>query len=655
MSDLETDDIQRLLSVPSERFPGQVSRRLFLQGAVASAGALTVLPSWFDPLAAAATPVGPTDGILVVIQLGGGNDGMNMLPPRGDARYGQLRGSLAIASPLALTSKLGMHPAMPRLKARYDAGKVAIVQGVGQTADDRSHFSSTATWMAGTAGTGRSSGWLGRWLDGVSGSAEGLRAVTVTTGIPLHLLGQQAVVTSLDTGGDLFGADRSIPTYAAAFDTVAAFAGQPTGKGPWADELARSGKLALDLAGDLQPSFSPPFPNADLPSQMTLMARLINANLGIRVLNCAVGSFDTHRNQLVAHQALLGELDQAIEAFYATLAPTWGRRVTIVTFSEFGRQIRANASAGTDHANSSHLLVIGDNVKGGLYGQAPSLTDLDRFGDPKTHVDFRSVYATVLERWLDADPVELMGAAYEDLGLFRGAPGETVAAPITTGPWVPFATATALVQQQYRDFLGREGDAAGVSYWAGRLERKANTIAEVILRFLDSPEFGRVMAPIARVALAGLRTPPSFVDLSSWTAASKAGTPLAEIAAEVAAKAAFADHYGAMAPGAFVEALYRDVVGRAPTASARSTWIDRLAAGSHQRSDLPVALATTPDAERRFQARVNVLMTYAGLLQRAPDPSGWSYWVPRVEGGTSVGRLVAQFFGSSEYRRRFDP
>jgi hypothetical protein len=92
-----------------------------------------------------------------------------------------------------------------------------------------------------------------------------------------------------------------------------------------------------------------------------------------------------------------------------------------------------------------------------LYGKAPSLTDLDRFGDPKTHVDFRSVYATILDRWLAADANELMGGTFEDLALFRGAPGETVAAPITTGRWVPFASATALVQQQYRDFLGREG------------------------------------------------------------------------------------------------------------------------------------------------------------------------------------------------------
>ena len=110
-----------------------------------------------------------------------------------------------------------------------------------------------------------------------------------------------------------------------------------------------------------------------------------------------------------------------------------------------------------------------------------------------------------------------------------------------------------------------------------------------------------------------------------------------------------------MADGAYIDAIYRDVVGRAPSASARTTWLDRLAAETHTRGALLAALVGTADAERRFQGKVNVLTTYAGLLQRRPDPSGWAYWVRRVEGGTSVGGLVAQFFTSSEYRGRFDP
>ena len=461
------------------------------------------------------------------------------------------------------------------------------------------------------------------------------------------------MITALDTGGSLFGSDTSNPANVAAYDAVSSFAATPSGKGQWGDELARSGALAIDLAGDLEPLFDPALPDDDLPSQLTLAARLINANLGIRVVNASFGSFDTHDNQLVEQAALLAELDSAIEAFYAALSPTWARRVTILTFSEFGRRAAANASKGTDHGNSSNLLVIGENVHGGLYGQAPDLNKLTDRGDPETHVDFRSVYASVLAGWLDADVAEVMGGTYEDLHLFRGDPGVPVPLPVTTGKWVPFATSSALVQQQYLDFLGRVGDAGGVSYWAGRLDRGVNTVTEVILHFLDSPEFGRSMAPVARLALAALRTPPAFVDLTSWTAASKAGTPLADIADEVVTKAEFASHYGAMATGAYVDAIYRDVVGRAPSSSSRATWIARIDGATHSRADLLVALVATPDAERRFQAQVNVLMTYAGLLQRKPDPSGWTYWVGKVKGGTSVGTLVAQFFAGTEYKRRF--
>lgn len=413
--------------------------------------------------------------------------------------------------------------------------------------------------------------------------------------------------------------------------------------------------LAIDLAGDLDPLFTPALADDALPAQLTLAARLINADLGVRVLNASFGSFDTHDKQAVEQPALLAELDAAVDAFYRALAPQWARRVTIMTFSEFGRRAAANASGGTDHGNSSTMLVIGDNVKGGFYGQAPDLNDLDGRGDPKTHVDFRSVYASILGSWLDGDVAEIMGGTYEDLHLFRGDPGEEVRGPITTGPWVPFATSTALVQQQYRDFLGREGDAPGVAYWSGRLDQKTSTIPQVILHFLDSNEFGRSMAPVARLALAALDAPPEFADLRSWTAAAKGGTSLHDIATEVVTKPAFTSGLGALGTGAFVDQAYNRIAGRAPSSSARSMWVSRVDGGTHTRADLLVALVGTPDAERRYRARVNVLMTYAGLLQRKPDPSGWTYWVSRTEAGSSIDRLVAQFFTSSEYRRRFDP
>ncbi len=331
MTDLELPDISRLLSVPASRDPEHVTRRAFLGGALALGGA-TLLPSRFDQLAAAATPVGATDGILVLIHLGGGNDGLNTLVPTGDARYRSLRGSLAIGDALPIASGWGLHPALAGLKARYDAGKVAIVRGVGQsTVTDLSHFSSTASWMAGTAGTARTSGWLGRWLDGVPEAEAGLRGVTIGSSVPLHLVGASSVVTALDLGGGLFGADRSEAYDASLFDAVASYASTSTGKGVWADRIATAGASAIALADDLHPLFTPGFEDGSLASQLTLVARLIGADLGIRVFNVAMGSFDTHDDQRGAHAGLLAELDAGIAAFHAALPTAWARRVALAT------------------------------------------------------------------------------------------------------------------------------------------------------------------------------------------------------------------------------------------------------------------------------------------------------------------------------------
>ncbi|WP_426571597.1 DUF1501 domain-containing protein [Aquihabitans sp. McL0605] len=653
MADLELDEIHRLLSVPADTQPGHVSRRRFLQGAVA-AGTLAASPVWFDRLAAAATPVGATEGILIVIHLGGGNDGLNTVVPIGDAAYRTLRGGLAIASPLPLSPTFGFHPALAGLKSRFAAGKVAIVHGVGQsTVTDLSHFSSTASWMAGTAGPSRTTGWLGRWLDGVSESELGLRAVTVGSSVPLHLVGQKSLVTALDLGGDLFGSDRSEPWMTSVYDAVTGYGSGPTGKGAWADRLASAGSSSVRLADDLHPVFTPELPDDSVASQLTLVARLINANLGIRVFNVALGSFDTHDNQAYRQQQLLADLDAGITAFYAALGSTWNKRVSMMTFSEFGRRPGANASNGTDHGTSSALMVIGDNVKGGFYAEPPKLTALDSRGDPTVSVDYRSVYGSVLTGWLGGDAAALLGASYPDLGLFKAKPGGSVTPPVTTGPWVPFATPSDLVRQQYLDFYGRVGDADGVTYWTGQLTGAKRTIAGVIDAFLHSTEFGRSVAPVARLALAGLGTTPAFDDLMAWAALVKAGTPLATVAATVCARPEFTSVYGSSTPAAFVAAIFPAVLGRTPTSTEKTDLVAKLTAATLTRPALVADLVNRSEAVTRYQARVEVLMTYAGLLRRRPDASGWTYWVGKVQGGTSIQRLIAQFFASAEYRRRF--
>lgn len=655
MSDLELDQIHRLLSVPADRTAGGVSRRRFLQGALA-AGTFATAPGWFDHLAAAASPVGAAEGILVVIHLGGGCDGLNTVVPIGNGAYRTLRGPVAITNPLPLTTTFGLHPALPGLKDRFDAGKVAVVQGVGQsTLTDLSHFSSTASWMAGTAGSSRSSGWLGRWLDGVSEAELGLRAVTTGSSIPLHLIGQRSQVTGLDVGGNLFGADRSEAWMTSVYTALSGYGSGPTGKGVWADKLASAGAASLRLAGDLQPAFTPELPNDSVTSQLTLVARLINANLGIRVFNVSLGSFDTHENQADRLQALLADLDAGITAFHTTLAATWSKRVALMTFSEFGRRPEANASDGTDHGTSSTQLVIGELVKGGFYGQAPKLDALDSRGNPTVSVDYRSLYASVLGGWLGADATSVLGAAYPDLGLFSAKPGSTtpVPPPTVTGPWLPFATPADLVRQQYLDFFGRVGDPGGITFWTNKLTSGSKTIAAVIDAFLHSTEFGRSVAPVARLVLACLGGTPQFDDLMAWSAAVKAGAPLATVAVQVCAKAEFTSRFGALGHAAFVTQAFQSALGKAPTKAEQADLVADLTSGALTRPALMATLVGRSESVQRFQAQVEVLMTYAGLLRRRPDASGWTYWVTKVGAGTSIQRLIAQFFTSSEYRRRF--
>lgn len=662
MRDLEDHEIRQLLSTPAEQVPGQVSRRRFLQGSLATAGAVGALGAFgglgpgslFDPIAAAATPLGAGEGILVVLHLGGGNDGLNMVVPIGNSAYLHQRANIAITDPLPLTSTLGLHPSLPKLKARYAAGKVAVVQGVGQsTASDLSHFSSTASWMAGTAGSSRTTGWLGRWLDGVSGSTDGLRAVTIGSSVPLHLVGQQALVTAMDTDGDLFGASRDADYDLSIYTALAGFASGPTGKGVWADRLAKAEASSVTLANEFTPVFSPAFPDGSFTSQMELVARLVNLDLGIRVFDVSIGSFDTHSDELTQHEALFADLDAGIEAFYATIAPTWSSRVAMMSFSEFGRRVESNASGGTDHGTASPLLVIGDNVKGGLHGELPSLTDLDDRGDLRVKVDYRSVYASVLSGWLAGDAPAILGATYEDLRLFAAGPGQVPIKVGTTGPWVPFATPSDLVRQQYLDFYARPGDASGVAHWTAKLTSGALTIPAVIQSFLQSTEFGRSVAPVARLALIGLGTTPAFADLVAWAAQLKGGTPLAGVAASVVTRPGFTARFGASSDTTYVTAIYRAATGAAPSSTVRSRWVAALGAHTATRADVLAAVAALPAATTRYDAQVQVLMTYAGLLRRRPDPSGWAHWVKAVQGGTSVQRLIAQFFTSSEYRRRF--
>ena len=403
-----------------------VTRRRFLQGTLVTTGVAALLPSWLADLAEAATPLGPQDGILVLVQLGGGNDGLNTVVPFGDPAYYAKRPGIAVAASDALPigSGIGLHPKLTWLKSQFDARRVAVVQGVGDPGDDLSHFTATARWMAGDGTEGASgTGWIGRYLDGLPANA--FDGVVLGSSVPLVVKGRTRAATALPTSFDAVVDPTAKDDWARrAAEAVRAMGSTSTGRGPWADALGTAGRTAVDLTATTKPLCTPKLTSGPLAQQLDLCARVVNADIGARVLHASFGSFDHHANLPGQHAQRMAELDAGVQTLFTKLSPSFAARTTVVTYSEFGRRVQANQSGGTDHGTASVLLAVGTAVKGGLYGAMPSLTALDRSGNLLPTVDFRSVYTTVLDTWLRADARQLLGGSYENLR-FLSAPGAT--------------------------------------------------------------------------------------------------------------------------------------------------------------------------------------------------------------------------------------
>ena len=454
-SDIETDDAYRLLS-----------RRHFLQ-AIGATGAGVMLGAYGGEFGAhAAAPVGPSDGILILVLLAGGNDGMNTVVPTNNGRYYSQRKGLAIQAEEALQigQGFGLHPNLTYLKALYDRGHVALVNGVGYPGQSLSHFESMATWMGARADAGLTSGWLGRWFDG-SVNPNPFHAVNIGFNVPLHLTGRVRSAASVSPWGFGLGASTD-PINQRLYKGLRALGAAPSGLGPWGDLIGKVEQDALTVGQNMASVFAAKLPEGNMTRDMAVAARLINANLGVRVVGVGQHSYDTHSNQAYQHDILLGELDAGLRALYAELQPGFAARTTVLVVSEFGRTPAANDSGGTDHGTANTTLLIGQPIAGGMYGQSPSWTDLDANGRFKTTVDFRSIYATVLERVLGADPREILGANYETLPIYSGALPEGVPAP----PPLPAVPGRLLPVTPTRKLDTREGLGAPQAAFAAGVE-----------------------------------------------------------------------------------------------------------------------------------------------------------------------------------------
>lgn len=364
------------------------------------------------------------DRVLVLVQLAGGNDGLNTVIPHGDDAYVRARPGVHVPpdSVLKIDDYVGLHPQMTGFQALYDAGDLAIVQGVGYPQPDRSHFRSTDIWHSAQpeVATPRD-GWLGRGLDEAAGEAESAGALALgVERLPLALVGAKVnvpVIRDLDSFAMQFGpGPESLRQRRRA--AIERFAADANGDGSDLDYIGRTLRSAMTAADQLQAvktSYRPAaeYPGTQLAEQLKLAAQLIAGEFGVRILFVSLGGFDTHSQQQGAHQALLGELSGAVSAFFADLAGhSLADRVLLATYSEFGRRVAENGSLGTDHGAASQLFVAGPAVRGGLHGDHPSLTDLDQ-GDLKFHTDFRRAYATILDRWLDLPSEAALGGRFE--------------------------------------------------------------------------------------------------------------------------------------------------------------------------------------------------------------------------------------------------
>jgi uncharacterized protein (DUF1501 family) len=426
------------------------TRREFLKRGLTVAAAGLTVPSFVhrtawalndprDVRSVASVPGVPDDRILVVLQLAGGNDGLNTVVPFADDAYYRARPGLAIPAGevMRLNDHVGLVPNLAPLKALYDEGRMAIIQGVGYPNPNRSHFKSMEIWETASASDRvERYGWIGRYFDCTcEGSPQPTLGVAIGNEAPTAFRNARSVGVALEDperfrwlagspgeerSEDLF---RELNRPAAAEKLSRSRLLGRSGTAPetaldFLQRTALNARVSSDRIREVARKYRPTAtypPAGPLARSLQLIAAMIAGNLGTRIYFASLGGFDTHAGQRGRHQGLLTQLGGSVRAFYGDLKQQGNAdRVLVMTFSEFGRRVAQNGSGGTDHGTAAPLFLFGNPVKPGIYGTHPSLTDLDR-GDLKFGTDFRSVYATVLEKWLGADSRAVLNGAFPTL------------------------------------------------------------------------------------------------------------------------------------------------------------------------------------------------------------------------------------------------
>lgn len=396
-----------------------LSRRTFLAGcgAVGVGAVATALPMTWTDIHRLATekPLAPGSGILVLVTMYGGNDGINTVVPYTQDAYHDARPELAYTNDeiIDLDGEYGLNPGMTGLGQLFDQGSLAIVRGVGYPQQDRSHFRSMDIWQTGSVDNGMTTGWIGRWLD--MGDRDPLRAINVGTVLPILAIGSKTTAATLSPQNLIRGSNHSALMSALAEPDSADTGSLEVVRASYRD-ATRASKEFDKLFDETEQPAGDDAADDDLASQLDVVSRCVRAGLPTQVYCVSIGGFDTHSDEKTTQQKLLGKVDGSITKFLSEMAgDEYGRNVVLMAYSEFGRRVAANASDGTDHGTSGPVLIAGAPVRGGFYGDDPSLTDLTR-GDLKTTTDFRDVYAELMGTTLRVDPEPIVGAGRKPLG-----------------------------------------------------------------------------------------------------------------------------------------------------------------------------------------------------------------------------------------------
>ena len=409
-----------------------LNRRSFLKTTAAAGGLVAWglnVPGFIQRTALAAPSAdkpGAKDTILVVIELEGGNDGLNTVIPFKDPEYAKLRPTLKQPADQVkkINDDLAFHPSMTGLAELLQDNAVCVVQGVGYPNPSQSHFRSMDIWQAASTDEQLTEGWLGKALMHMKAPAFHLKSSKDKA--PLAVEGAPVRVPSITTLEEfqLQTAAASIADKKEQRDIIESAAQAKQTNSPLLDYVQRTAANTYASSRRLQEigkNYEPksPYPNTPLATQLKLAAQLIDADLGARVFYVSIGSFDTHGSQAPTHANLWTQVSGAMTAFYKDMkARGHDERLLMMTFSEFGRRAKENGSRGTDHGSAAPMLLVGGKVKAGMVGKHPSLTELE-MGNLKHHTDFRQVYAGILDNWLGVSSKDVLGGEFNAVEVFK--------------------------------------------------------------------------------------------------------------------------------------------------------------------------------------------------------------------------------------------